>query len=321
MRLAAAILALFALLAHPAEARARFLVASALPESGVTRIFIDRLQAELRTAWPDQKVELAMAGMLGGETELLDLLKSGEYELHLGVLHGAVYYPELDATLVPFLFPDYPAIERFLDGPVGRRMADALARRGNAVLLGSYDLGQRWTTASKRFETVEELHDIKIRMPEIPLWIKIWGGMGAAVVPIAAPDVPAAIRAGTIDAQENTLSNIFGRRSYQGQAFLIETAHHQSHVSVMAQKGFWHKLLPAQRRLLQDAVERASDAATDALRELDRTILDRLVATGMTRVVPRPEFRQKALPVVEKAARDMLAPGVYEAALAAIEAR
>ena len=224
MRLAATFAAalVLALPAVPsAEARSRYVLASALPNSGLTRIFLDTFLAEMRQRAPAITIDLALDGRLGGEAELVDQLKAGEHELHLGVLHSAIHYPELDATLVPYLFPDYPSVERFLAGPVGRRMADALARRGQAVGLGTWDMGQRWTTSAKRFETVEELHDVKIRMPEIPLWIKVWGGMGAAVAPIAAPEVPAALRAGTVDAQENVLSNILGRRLYETQAFLI----------------------------------------------------------------------------------------------------
>lgn len=317
MRLAA-IAAAALLLCAPAAAKSRYTVALTLPNSGVTRIFVDRFLSEMRTRAPAVAFETMLDGSLGGETELIDLLKAGEHDLHLGVLHSTIYYPELDATLVPYLFPDFGAIERFLDGPVGRRMTETLGRKGNAVPIGVYYLGQRWTTSTKRFETMDELRDIKIRMPEIPLWIKVWGGMGAAVTPIAAPDVRAAILAGTINAQENTLSNILGRGIHEGQRYLVETAHQQGYVTVLAYKPFWQKLPTERRRQIQAAVDRASDTATDAAGIENGAIVEQLLAAGLTLVRPKPEFRQKAMPVIEKAARETLAPGVYEAALAAI---
>lgn len=320
MRLATLLVALF-LACWPAEGRARPLLASALANDGLTRIFAETLMAEVRQRLPGLALEISLDGRLGGETELIDQLKSGEHELHVGVIHGAVYYPELDATLVPYLFPDFAAIERFLAGPVGRRMADALARRGNAVLVGTYDMGRRWTTANRPIETLEDLREIKIRMAEVPLWIKIWGGMGAAVTPIAAPEVAGALRAGAVDAQENLLSNIAGRRTFDGQHYLVETAHHHGFASVLANRAFWQKLPAERRRLLQEAIDRATDAATDAVRAENARLLARLEAAGMVRLAPRPEFRQKALPIVEKAVRETLAPGVYEAALATIEGR
>ena len=321
MRLATLLATLLLLVGAPAEAPARPLLASAMANAGLTRIFVDALLAEMRGRLPAVTLDISLDGRLGGETDLIDMLKAGEHDLHIRVIHGAVYYPELDATLVPWLFPDYPSVERFLAGPVGRRMADALARRGNAVLVGTYDMGPRWTTASRRIETLDDLRGIKIRMPEVPLWIKIWGGMGAAVTPIAAPEVPGALRAGAVDAQENTLSNIVGRRAHDGQRYLIETAHQHGYASVLANRAFWHKLPAERRRQLQDAIDRASDAATDAVRTENARLLAQVEAGGIIRLQPRPEFRQKAMPIVDKAVRETLAPGIYEAALAAIEAR
>ncbi len=317
----AAIVAAALLLAAPAEAKSRYMLATTLANSGVTRIFVDRFLSEMRAKAPAVAFETLLDGRLGGETDLVDMLKAGEHDLHLGTLHSTIYYPELDATLVPYLFPDFGSIERFLDGPVGRRMADALARKGNAVPIGVYYQGKRWTTSAKRFETVEELHDIKIRMPEIPLWIKVWGGMGAAVTPIAATEVHGAVLSGAVDAQENTLSNILGRKTYEGQRYLIDTAHQQGYVAVLAYKPFWQKLPAERRRQIEAAVERASDAATDAAGIENGAIVDELLAAGLTLVHPKPEFRQKAMPVIEKAARETLAPGIYEAALVAIGAR
>lgn len=320
MRLASILVALL-LAVWPADGRTRPLLASAMAYDGLTRIFVDTLLEEVRLRLPGLALDVSLDGRIGGETELIDMLKAGDHDLHIGVIHGAVYYPELDATLVPYLFPDFAAIERFIAGPVGRRMGDALARRGHAVLVGTYDMGPRWTTANRPIETLDDLRDIKIRMPEVPLWIKIWGGMGAAVTPIAAPDVPGALRAGAVDAQENMLSNIVGRRAFDGQRYLVETAHQHGYASILANRVFWQKLPPERRRLLQAAIDRASDAATDAVRAENARLVARLTAAGMTRLAPRPEFRQKALPVVEKAVRETLAPGIYEAALAAIEAR
>lgn len=320
MRLAA-ILAAALLLCTPAAAKSGYTIASTLAYSGVTRVFMDRFLGEMRARAPAVAFETQLDGRLGGETELVDFLKQGEHDLHLGSLHSAIYYPELDATLVPYLFPDFAAIERFLDGPVGRRMADALARKGNAVLIGVYDLGPRWTTSTKPFEAMDQLHDIKFRMPEIPLWIRIWGAMGAAVTPIAATEVHEVILAGTIDAQENALSNILGRRLHEGQRYLIETGHQRGYVSVLAYRPFWQKLSSERRRQIQAAVGRAADAATDAAAAVNAGIVEKLLAAGLTLVRPPAAFRDEAAAIAEKAARETLAPGIYEAARAAIDER
>ncbi|BBK35362.1 hypothetical protein STAQ_04400 [Allostella sp. ATCC 35155] len=320
MRLAILLVGLL-LASWPGESRARPLLASAMADAGLTRIFVDALVAELRTRMPDVELDLSLDGRRGGETELLDMLKAGDHDLHVGTIHGAVYYPELDATLVPYLFPDFAAVERFLAGPVGRRMGEALERRGKAVLVGTYDLGPRWTTANRPIATADDLATIKIRMPEVPLWIRIWGAMGAAVTPIAAPEVPQALRDGAVDAQENVLSNIVGRGIVVAQRYLIATGHQHGFASVLASRAYWQKLSPERRGRLQAAIVAAGATATRMAAAENARLLERLETAGMVRMDPSPTFRQKALPIVEKAALESLAPGVYEAALAAIEGR
>ena len=50
-------------------------------------------------------------------------------------------------------------------------------------------------------------------------------------------------------------------------------------------------------------------------------IVGKLQAAGLELVEPKPEFRAKAMPIIEAAAKSTLAPGVYEAAVAAVKAK
>ena len=59
-------------------------------------------------------------------------------------------------------------------------------------------------------------------------------------------------------------------------------------------------------------------AAADAeASKVNEKIVADIQAAGVKLVTPAPAFRKAALPIVEKAARDILAPGVWEAAVEA----
>lgn len=305
----------------PAFAQNKYSLASAVPNTGVNKVVVDTFIAELKKSEPDITIDTFLDGKLGGEKELLEMLKLGETQFQMGVIHSALYYPELDATLVPYLFPDYASIERFLSGPIGEKMNRTLLQKGSAVFLGTYYQGPRWSTSNKKFETLDDLKGIKVRMPEIPLWIKIWGGMGATISPIPSPEVYSALKTGVIDAQENMLSNILGRKIYEAQKYLINTAHQQAYVTVMAQKDFWAKLPEQKQKSIRAAMEVATKAGTEATLKTNVEIVAKLQAAGLELVQPKPEFRTKAMPIIEAAAKATLAPGVYEAAVAAGKAQ
>lgn len=307
----------FSALSFSAQAQTVTLASSA-PNSGINEVFVDSLVAELGQRAPELTVEVFMDSQLGAERELIDLVRLGETTIQLGVIHSSLYYPELDATLVPYLFQSYDAVQRFLDGPVGQRMEQALAERGNAVVLGYYYQGARWTTTRGRsFSTTDELDGIKIRMPEIPLWIAIWSGLGATIAPMPSKEVFSAMQGGVIDAQENMLSNIWGRRLHEVSDYLIATRHQQSYMTVMINQDFWEDLSDAQRAAMQESVDAATAAADAEAERLNQQIIADIQAAGLTVVEPKPAFREAALPVVEKAAQDLLDEGVWEAAVAA----
>jgi tripartite ATP-independent transporter DctP family solute receptor len=294
-------------------------LASTVPATGVNSVVTETLVSALGETAPDLKVDLFLDGTLGGERELLDLLRLGETNIHMGVIHASMYFPELDATLVPYLFPDYGSIQAFLASDTGDRLKVALEEKGNAKFLGTYYQGARWTTSNKPFRTLDELSGLKIRMPEIPLWIKIWSGMGATTTPMPSPEVFSGLQTGVIDAQENMLSNILGRRLNEVQKYLIATEHQHSYITVMANLDFWNGLDADTQAAIQAAVDKATAAGTESAYEENQSLIDQIVASGTELVQPDPSFRQDAMPIIRSAAEETLEPGIYEAAVGIIE--
>lgn len=293
---------------------------SSVPNSGINKVFVDTLVSELGERAAEFDTEVFLDSQLGAERELIDLVKFGETTIHIGVIHSAQYYPELDATLIPYLFKDYASVKRFLNGPVGERMEAALRQRGNAVTLGYYYMGARWTTTRGRpFRTIDELAGIKIRMPKIPVWIDIWSGLGATITPMPSKEVFSAMQSGVIDAQENMLSNIWGRRIYEVSDYLVATKHQQSYNTVMINQDFWEDLSKDQQQAIQASVDAATKAADEKAFEYNKQIVADIEEAGVEVVEPDPSFRKDALPIVKKAADDILADGVWEAAVAAGE--
>jgi TRAP-type transport system periplasmic protein len=304
-----------------AIAQSKIVFSSTMPGTGLNKVVVDTFVSELKKSAPDMVVDLFLDGKLGGEKELLEMLKLGEIDIQMGTLHTTQYHPELDAPNVPYLFPDYASIKRFLAGPIGEKMNQILLLKGNAIYLGIYSQGSRWTTSNKKFETVEELKGIKMRISELPMWLKVWSGLGATVTPIPAPEVYSALKTGVVDAQDNMLSNILGRKIYEAQKFLINTSHLQSYVTIMAQKKFWEKLTPQKQTAIRNAVDVATKVGDDQVTQQNEEIVKKLQDLGLILVQPKPEFRVKALPIIEPIAKQTLAPGVYEEAVRAAQVK
>jgi TRAP-type transport system periplasmic protein len=293
-------------------------LATTVPDTGTNKLFVDTFVSSLQKSAPDLKIDRFMNSQLGGERELIDLVKIGEVKFLMGSIHPAQYYPELDATAVPYLFADWKGVKRFLDGPVGAKMSAALQDRGNAIPLSYYYQGSRWvTTRGRSFSTLAELKGIKLRMAEIPLWIDIWSGLGATIAPMPSKEVFSAMQTGVIDAQDNMLANIWGRKLHTVSDYLINTQHLQSYVTLMVNKDYFNGLSPAAQKAVKAAAIEAGDVTDAATDGVIKKIVADIVASGVKLVVPDPSFRKDALPIVEAAGKKALAPGIWEQAVAA----
>ena len=293
-------------------------LASSVPNSGTNKIFVDTFKKGVETRIPEYKVDVFLDSQLGGERDLIDLVKIGEIQFFIGSIHPSQYYPELDASAVPYLFQDWASVKKFLKGPIGLKMSEALQERGNAVPVAYYYQGARWaTTRGRSFSTVAELKGIKLRMSEIPLWIDIWSGLGATIAPMPSKEVFSAMQTGVIDAQENMLANIWGRRIHEVSDYLIATQHQQSFMTLMANKDFWDDLSDAQKADILEAGENAATITDAETTNVVKKIVADIQASGVELVVPDPSFKKDALPVIERVAKKYLAPGVWEEALKA----
>ena len=93
------------------------------------------------------------------------------------------------ATLVPaasinglgFIFPDYDAVWKAMDGELGAYIRSQIAKAGLVPFEKIWDNGFRQiTTSTKPINTPDDLKGFKIRVPVSPLWTSLFKALEAA---------------------------------------------------------------------------------------------------------------------------------------------
>lgn len=282
----------------------------------ITQKFKERL-AQLSGGKMD--VDLFMAGQMGDEKQALELLKLGELDVGYNAVQGDMYYKDLSAITIPFVFPDLDGMDRFMAGPVGEKIKQALLDKGGVRYEGMFDFGPRYFTSNKPFKTPAEMKGIKIRLPQIQSWIDIFKEVGAAPTPIAATEIVTALKTGTVDGQENFLSNIAGRQMWEYQKYLIATKHVSLPQTWLVSEKVFQKLSADQQQWLEQAIKDAIAFERPQVEQLNADFIKQCTDKGMTLIEPdRDAFVKAAQPALDKTLKGM-APGVHEAALAAIK--
>jgi TRAP-type transport system periplasmic protein len=116
--------------------------------------------------------------------------------------------PELGLVDLPFLFADTQAARAAMDGALGDALARAIEARTNFRILGWFENGFRHISNRVRaLHAPADLAGLRIRVLPSQVQARTFELLGAVPMRMDLTEAIAMITAGTIDAQENPLSN------------------------------------------------------------------------------------------------------------------
>jgi tripartite ATP-independent transporter DctP family solute receptor len=238
------------------------------------------------------------AQQLGTEPEMVSLTQGGTMQM-VNVSPGNLgnYVKEFQVMLCPYLWRDYAHLQKTMEGPIGKELADKLlANNGLMVLDTLWVNGPRHlTTKSLAVTKPDDLKGVKIRSPQAPIYLAAVKSLGAVPVPIDFAELYMALQQGVAEGQENALGTIDSKKYYEVQKFLSLTGHiYQSQVIVMNAK-FFNSLPENYQKVILDAVKEAREYNNKLQLEADQKALEKFTKLGMTIVKPNVElFRENA---------------------------
>lgn len=216
----------------------------------------------------------------GGELQTLVDLRSGDVAL-ASITASVVGNVIPDAQLIelPYLLDSFAHARAFDEGPFVARVLDDGEAFGLAGL-GIIENGFRSiTTRDTAARAPEELAGLRLRVQQSPINIHLAEALGTIAVPLPFPRLAAALDAGEIDAQENSLANIAGLALWESQRYLIATRHALSAHVVLANAEILASLgsgAPLVRDAMRDAVRDERLAAERLEHELRDELARRL---------------------------------------------
>ena len=150
----------------------------------------------------------------------------------LGTL--ANWQPQFGFTSVPFLFNDYDHVKKVLQGPVGQQVVgDVKSTLGIEILqLGAS--GFRIFCSKKEIKSADDVRGIKLRVPEIPVYVEMARALGTNPTPIPAGEIYTALQTGVIDAFEGPADFVQTGKQYEVAKFVTRTHHIFTEVSMMS---------------------------------------------------------------------------------------
>ena len=251
------------------------------------------------------KVEIYPAGQLGTAQQMMEGLRLGSVELavvHDGGIPGV--YKTFNIFGLPYLFNDHAHAYRVLDGQFGKDLAEDMRKKTGIRLMGYADNGIRHFTNSKRpIKTPEDMKGLKMRVQPSPVFVKLVESLGGSPTAIDWGELPAALAQGTADGQENGVTNILAASLYQHQKHVTLDGHVYSLHAYLVSDRFYNSLSAAEKKAVDEGVEKAKKIHRDMTREQDLSAKKVLAEKGMTVTELSPaevdRFRKMSQPAVK----------------------
>ena len=191
----------------------------------------------------------------GDQTREFTAIRQGIIDMAIGsTINWSPQVKELNLFSLPFLMPDYKAIDALTQGAVGKDIFAILEKQG-VVPLAWGENGFRELTNSKReVRKPDDLKGLKIRVVGSPLFLATFQALGANPTQMSWADAQPAFASGAVDGQENPMS-IFTAAKLQnvGQKNVTMWGYVADPLIFVVNKEVWESWTPADREIVRQA--------------------------------------------------------------------
>src|SRR5690606_26463289 len=193
---------------------------------------------------------------------------------------------ELNIFSLPFLMPDYAAIDALTNGPVGKRLFEIIEANG-VVPLARAENGFREISNSKHpIRAPADLKGLKIRVVGSPLFNDTFTALGANPTQMSWADAKPALTTGAVDGQENPLSVFTVAKVYEvGQKHLTMWHYVADPLIFAVNQDVWNSFSPEDQEIVRQAALEAGalgiELARKGLTDGDNSAVKEIEAVGV----------------------------------------
>lgn len=246
----------------------------------------------------------------GDQTREFSALRQGVIDMAIGsTINWSPQVKQLNLFSLPFLMPDYAAMDALTQGEVGRNIFATLDKAG-VVPLAWGENGYRELSNSKRaVKAPEDLKGLKIRVVGSPLFLDTFTALGANPTQMSWADAQPAFASGAVDGQENPLAIFTAAKLHNvAQKYITMWGYVADPLVFVVNKDIWASWTPADQAIVRqaavDAGKQQIAIARKGLVEPGRPLLKDISALGVTvtQLAPaeREAFVKATRPVYDK---------------------
>ncbi len=258
--------------------------------------------AELVAERTDGRINMAIYPgaqlVQGDQTREFTAMRRGVIDMAVGsTINWSPQILELNIFSMPFLMPDYAALDALTGGPVGERLFEIIEANG-VIPLGWAENGFREVTNSQRaIRTPADMSGLKMRVVGSPIYNDIFTALGANPTQMSWADAQPALTTGAVDGQENPLTIYSVLNMHElGQSYVTLWHYVADPLIFAVNQQVWESFTEEDREIVRqsalDAGAHGIEVARTGLTEDDQSLIEQIEGYGVTVVRLSDEERQ-----------------------------
>ena len=246
----------------------------------------------------------------GDQTREFSAIRQGVIDMAVGsTINWSPQVKQLNLFSLPFLMPDYAAMDALTQGEVGKEIFKIIDKAGVMPLAWGENGYRELSNSKLAIKKPEDLKGLKIRVVGSPLFLDTFTALGANPTQMSWADAQPALATGAVDGQENPMAIYTAAKLHTvAQKHVTMWGYVADPLIFVVNKDIWASWTPADQAIVRqaaiDAGKQEIAIARKGLAEADRPLLKEIASQGVTVTQLSPQEREAFVkatrPVYEK---------------------
>lgn len=250
-------------------------------------------------------VEVFPNESLGREIDLINGMQLGTVDMTITGESLQNWAPMAALLAVPYAYRSLDHMDEVASGAIGDDIEAQIIERAQVRPIAYFARGPRNLTSQRAITSPDDLDGMRMRVPNVPLFVDVWSALGASPTPMAFSEVFTSLQSGVIDGQENPLALIRSANFNEVQGFVNQTEHVRSWIYLTIAESTWQGLSEDDQAAVMQAAATAQEYERGLLLESLAEDRAHLEANGM-------EFVEVDGAAFQAAARDAVLANVSD---------
>ena len=217
---------------------------------------------------------------LYNDNQVLEALLQGDVQMAAPSLSKFEQFTKVFRIFdLPFMFKNVNAVDEFQNSETGQAMKESMVRRG-LLGLAFWHNGMKQMSANKALVMPTDANGLKFRVQNSEVLKAQMAALGGSPQPMAFSEVYGALQTGVVDGQENTWSNIYGKKFFEVQDGVTETNHGIIDYMLVTSTDWWDALSEDVRDQLAQIIAEVTEARNGESTSVNEAAKQEIIAAG-----------------------------------------